>query len=93
VYQDFANEVNIDTHSTFTYTLTTTEKIVLIPSTTLYTPNTLEKAFSCPDHEHWRTAHQTEHTRIDKRSCYEILPEGIKPPKPPIKSKYTLMVH
>ena len=89
--EDFANEVNIDTLHTSIPT-PTTEQIVLIPSNTLYTPNTLEEAFSCPDHEHWRIAHQTEHTRLDKRTCYEILPEGTKPPKPPIKSKYTFRI-
>ncbi len=36
--------------------------------------------------------HIKEHTRLDKRTCYEILSEGINPPKPPIKSKYAFRI-
>ena len=90
--EDFANEVNIDTLNTSIPT-PTTEQIVLIPSQTLYTPNTLEEAFSCPDHEHWRIAHQTEHTRLDKRTCYEILPEETKTSETTNKIKVHIQNH
>jgi len=68
------------------------KKINLQAPPELYIPNNITDAFTCPEHEHWKTAHNTEHTRLDKRTCYERQPEGFIPPKPPIKSKYTFRI-
>ena len=92
-YDDEYNVNNVEIQQHDLYTLSPhLKKINLLPPPELFIPNNLTEALACPDREHWKTALETEHTRLDKRACYVPIPEGSVPPKPPIKSKYTFRI-